>query len=91
VTAVWVLAVVARPYQWWRVALVLVSGLAYVVIFSIPAAQKTLMLDPSNMVITLMALGVGLVGAATIEAIWWVQGRILGEPRRLWRRAHEER
>ena len=91
VTAVWVLAVVARPYQWWRVALVLVSGLAYVVIFSIPAAQKTLMLDPSNMVITLMALGVGLVGAATIEAIWWVQGRILGEPRRLWRRAREER
>jgi len=91
VTAVWVLAVVARPYQWWRVALVSVSGLAYVVIFSIPAAQKTLMLDPSNMVITLMALGVGLVGAATIEAIWWVQGRILGEPRRLWRRAHEER
>ena len=91
VTAVWVLAVVARPYQWWRVALVLVSGLAYVVIFSIPAAQKTLMLDPSNMVITLMALGVGLVGAGTIEAIWWVQGRILGEPRRLWRRAHEER
>jgi cation-transporting ATPase E len=91
VTAVWVLAVVARPYQWWRVALVSVSGLAYVVIFSIPAAQKTFMLDPSNMVITLMALGVGLVGAATIEAIWWVQGRILGEPRRLWRRAHEER
>ena len=91
VTAVWVLAVVARPYQWWRVALVSVSGLAYVVIFSIPAAQKTFMLDPSNMVITLMALGVGLVGAATIEAIWWVQGRILGEPRRLWRRAREER
>src|SRR6476469_8898378 len=90
-TAVWVLAVVARPYQWWRVALVSVSGLAYVVIFSIPAAQKTLMLDPSNMVITLMALGGGLVGAATIEAIWWVQGRILGEPRRLWRRAREER
>ena len=91
VTAVWVLAVVARPYQWWRVALVSVSGLAYVVIFSIPAAQKTFMLDPSNMVITSMALGVGLVGAATIEVIWWVQGRILGEPRRLWRRAREER
>ncbi len=68
-----------------------VSGLAYVVIFSIPLAQKTFMLDPSNMVITSMALGVGLVGAAAIEAIWWVQGRILGEPRRLWRRAHEER
>src|SRR4029079_8091488 len=64
-TAVWVLAVVARPYEWWRVALVAVSGLSYVVIFSIPVAQKTFMLDPSNLEITLMALGVGLVGAAT--------------------------
>ena len=79
VTAVWVLAVVARPYQWWRVALVAVSGLAYVVIFSIPLAQKTFMLDPSNMVITSMALGIGLVGAAAIEVIWWVQG---ADPRR---------
>ena len=85
VTAVWVLAVVARPYEWWRVALVAVSGLAYVVIFSIPLAQKTFMLDSSNMAITSMALGIGLVGAGVIEVIWWVQGRILGERRRLWR------
>ena len=40
VTAVWVLAVVARPYEWWRVALVGVSGLAYVVIFSIPVGSE---------------------------------------------------
>jgi cation-transporting ATPase E len=85
VTAVWVLAVVARPYQWWRVALVTVSALAYVVIFSIPFAQKWFMLDPSNAVITSMALAIGLVGAAVIELIWWVQGRILGERRRLWK------
>jgi cation-transporting ATPase E len=90
VTAVWVLAVVARPYQWWRVALVSVSGLAYVAIFSIPLAQKTFMLDPSNMAITSMALGIGLIGAAAIEAIWWMQGRILGERRRLWRRSGRE-
>ena len=77
VTAVWVLAVVARPYEWWRVALVTVSGLAYVVIFSIPLAQKTFMLDSSNMAITSMALAIGRVGAAVIEMIWWVQGRIL--------------
>ncbi|MDT5184748.1 MAG: cation-transporting P-type ATPase [Mycobacterium sp.] len=85
VSSVWVLAVVARPYEWWRVALVAVAGLAYVVIFSIPLAQKTFMLDPSNMAITSMALGIGLVGAAAIEVIWWVQGAILGERRRLWR------
>jgi cation-transporting ATPase E len=85
VTMVWVLAVVARPYEWWRVALVALSGLAYVVIFSIPMAQKTFMLDSSNIALTSMALGIGLLGAAAIEVIWWVQGRILGERRRLWR------
>jgi cation-transporting ATPase E len=82
---VWVLAVVARPYEWWRVVLVALSGLAYVVIFSIPLAQKTFMLDSSNIALTSMGLGIGLVGAAAIEVIWWVQGRILGERRRLWK------
>jgi len=85
VTMVWVLAVVARPYEWWRVALVAMSGLAYVVIFSIPLAQKTFLLDSSNIALTSLALGIGVVGAAAIEVIWWVQGRVLGERRRLWR------
>ncbi|MBP1817236.1 cation-translocating P-type ATPase [Mycobacterium sp. OAE908] len=85
ITAVWVLAVVARPYEWWRVLLVAASGLAYVVIFAIPAAQKTFMLDPSNMAITSIAVAIGLVGAAVIEVLWWVQGAMLGERRRLWR------
>jgi cation-transporting ATPase E len=65
--------------------LVALSGLAYVVIFSIPVAQKTFMLDSSNIALTSMALGIGVVGAAVIEVIWWVQGRVLGERRRLWR------
>ncbi len=85
VAAVWVLAVIARPYEWWRVVLVAVSGLAYVVIFSIPLARELFMLDTSNVAMTLMALGVGLLGAVAVEVIWWVQGGILGERRRLWR------
>ena len=66
--ALWVLAVVARPYQWWRVALVAVSGLAYVVIFAIPLAREKFMLDPSNLAMTSIAMGIGLVGAA-IEGV----------------------
>lgn len=85
VSAVWVLAVVARPYQWWRVALVAASALAYVVIFSIPWAQQQFMLDPLNLPLTSAAIGIGLVGAGAIEVLWWLQGRWLGEPRRLWR------
>ncbi|KUI41590.1 magnesium-transporting ATPase [Mycobacterium sp. IS-1590] len=85
VGAIWVLAVVARPYEWWRVALVVVSGLAYVVIFSIPLAQELFMLDISNAKTTSIALAIGALAAAAIEVIWWVQGAVLGERRRLWR------
>ena len=42
VIAVWVLAVVARPYSWWRVVLVALSGTAYVVIFSIPLRARAI-------------------------------------------------
>ncbi|MGE2734959.1 cation-translocating P-type ATPase [Mycolicibacterium vaccae] len=85
VSALWVLSCVARPYEWWRVALVAVSALAYVVIFSIPWARDLFILDISNAQVTTMALGVGLVGALAVEVIWWVQAAVLGERRRLWR------
>lgn len=85
IASVWVLAVVARPYEWWRIALVAVSALAYVVIFSIPLAQETFLLDPSNLALTSMGLAIGGVAAVIIEAAWWVEGRLSGEPRRLWR------
>jgi len=84
-TALWVLAVVARPYQWWRLALVIVSGLAYVAIFSIPLTRREFLLDPSNLVVTSAALGIGLLGAAAIEALWWIRGAAMGGRPRLWR------
>src|SRR6185312_9015861 len=85
VTALWVLAVVARPYQLWRLALVIASGLAYVVIFSLPWAQKKFLLDPSNLWVTSTALGIGVLGAAAIEAIWWIRARVLGVKPQVWR------
>lgn len=85
VSSLWVLSVVARPYEWWRVILVACSALAYVLIFSLPLAQRLFMLDPSNLKVTAIALGIGLIGASLIEVLWWVQGLVLGEKRRLWR------
>lgn len=84
-TAGWVLAVVARPYQWWRLTLVICCGLAYVGIFAIPLAREKFLLDPSNVALTSLALGIGALGAAAIEAIWWVRGAMLGERPKLWR------
>ncbi|OJZ76198.1 magnesium-transporting ATPase [Mycobacterium paraffinicum] len=84
-TALWVLAVVARPYQWWRVALVIASALAYVLIFSIPLARKAFLLDPSDVVVTSTAVGIGVLGVAAVEAMWWIRARMLGVQPRLWR------
>jgi cation-transporting ATPase E len=85
VGALWVLAVVARPYEWWRVGLVGISAVAYVVIFSIPLARREFMLDPSNVAQTTTAMAIGVLAAALIEVFWWVQGAVIGEKRRLWR------
>jgi cation-transporting P-type ATPase E len=85
VVAIWVLAVVARPYSWWRVVLVALSACAYVVIFSIPLAREQFMLDPSNIALTVTALGIGVLGAAIVEAWWWLRPAAGGESARLWR------
>ena len=83
--ALWVLATVARPYQWWRIALVAGSFVAYVAIFALPITRENFSLDPSNAIATGEAIALGLLAAGLIEALWWIQGRILGEPRRVWR------
>ncbi|MGI9124630.1 MAG: HAD-IC family P-type ATPase, partial [Mycobacterium sp.] len=70
--AVWVLAVIARPYQWWRVALVAASAVGYLVIFALPWAREKFMLDPSNVGATIAAVLIGLAAAALIEASWWI-------------------
>ncbi|BBZ00151.1 cation-translocating P-type ATPase [Mycolicibacterium fallax] len=89
ISAWWVLATVARPYQWWRVLLVAASALAYLIIFLViflsEWVREKLMLDPSNLAMMSTAVAIGVAGAAAIEGLWWLQGRILGEPRRLWR------
>ncbi|MGO9505983.1 MAG: cation-translocating P-type ATPase, partial [Mycobacterium sp.] len=91
VTALWVLAVAARPYQWWRLGLVIASALAYVVIFSLPLAREKFFLDPSNLVLTSSALVIGVIGAAAIEAIWWIRARMLGVQPQVWRRTTTSR
>ncbi|MBK8459363.1 MAG: HAD-IC family P-type ATPase [Micropruina sp.] len=86
VSASWVLAVVARPYEWWKIALILGSFAAYLLIFTLPLTQTLFMLDPSNAAMMSVGFAAGLVAAVVIEVTWWVNGRLLGEPRRLWLR-----
>ncbi|WP_305094100.1 HAD-IC family P-type ATPase [Prescottella sp. R16] len=81
--ALWVLAVVARPYVWWKLVLLAGSVLGYVVLFSIPLSREFFKLDPSNVAATTAAFVIGGVGVVLVEVAWWVTGRIHGEHRRL--------
>lgn len=87
VIAVWVLATVARPYTWWKVALVASSGGAYLAILCSSFARSHLTIDPSNVALTATAVGIGVAGAAVVEAWWWMQRSSGGVKAHLWQRS----
>ncbi|WP_067864972.1 cation-translocating P-type ATPase [Nocardia shimofusensis] len=81
VIAVWVLAIVARPYVWWKVLLIAVSVLAYVVLFTVPFTREFFALDPSNLALTGTALAIGAIGIVLVEIAWWFSATEDGEHR----------
>lgn len=81
--AVWVLAIVARPYVWWKVVLIAASMAAYVVLFTVPFTREFFKLDPSNVALTTSAFVCGAIGIVLVEAIWWISAALHGEQRRL--------
>ncbi|WP_280507919.1 HAD-IC family P-type ATPase [Nocardia flavorosea] len=81
--AVWVLAIVARPYNWWKIVLLVVSVLAYLVLFTVPFTREFFALDPSNIALTTAAFLCGAVGIVLVEVAWWVSATLRGEPHKL--------
>ena len=71
VSSTWVLAIVARPYEWWKIALIVLPLVGYGLIFSVPALQRTFMLDSSNLGVMALAAAAGGCGAVAIELLWW--------------------
>ncbi|WP_028477565.1 cation-translocating P-type ATPase [Nocardia sp. CNY236] len=81
--AVWVLAIVARPYVWWKVVLIVTSVAAYVALFMIPFTREFFKLDPSDLTLTGAAVACGAVGIVLVELAWWVSAAVHGDTRRL--------
>ncbi|MFE3289662.1 cation-translocating P-type ATPase [Rhodococcus sp. NPDC059234] len=81
--ALWVLAIVARPYVWWKIVLIVGSAAGYLVLFSVPFTREFFKLDPSNVAATTVAFTCGAVGIVLVELGWWVSGLITGDKRRL--------
>ncbi len=72
--ALWVLAIVARPYAWWKIALVAIMMAGSFAMFALPITRQLFELDPGNIGHTLTASACAVVGIAIIELGWWVDG-----------------
>ena len=75
--ALWVLALVARPFAPWKVALVVVMVAASALMFVLPLTQKLFLLDPGNGRNMLVAAVCAVAGIVLVEIAWYVSGRSL--------------
>ncbi|MBN6038138.1 cation-translocating P-type ATPase [Amycolatopsis sp. 195334CR] len=79
VIALWVLAIVARPYQWWKVLLLVVMAGASALMFLVPFTREIFQLDPTNTGATLTAFACAAAGIVLVEIAWWA-GRFVVRP-----------
>ncbi|MEW2570812.1 HAD-IC family P-type ATPase [Streptomyces sp. NPDC047070] len=74
--SMWVLAIVARPYTWWRIGLVAAMGLGFLLVLVVPWLQSFFALKLVGATMPWTAVGVAVVGAGVLELVWrWVDRR----------------
>ncbi|MFF1682110.1 HAD-IC family P-type ATPase [Streptomyces sp. NPDC058256] len=74
--SMWVLAIVARPYTWWRVALVATMGAGFLLVLIVPWLQDFFALKLVGVTMPWIAVGIAAVAAAALEFVWkWVDRR----------------
>ncbi|QKW10844.1 HAD-IC family P-type ATPase [Streptomyces sp. NA04227] len=73
--SLWVLAIVARPYTWWRILLVATMGAAFVIVLVVPWLQDFFALRLEGTVMPWTAVGIGLAAGALLEPVWVWAGR----------------
>ncbi|MEU7471892.1 cation-translocating P-type ATPase [Streptomyces sp. NPDC044984] len=75
--SIWVLAIIARPYTWWRIGLVAAMGAGFLLVLVVPWLQEFFALRLVGMTMPWVATGIAVVAAATLELLWrWVDRRV---------------
>ncbi|MET7914812.1 HAD-IC family P-type ATPase [Streptomyces avermitilis] len=75
--SMWVLAIIARPYTWWRICLVAAMGGAFLLVLVVPSLQRFFALKLVGVTVPWLAVGIAVVAAATLEFLWkWVDRRV---------------
>ena len=75
--SMWVLVIIARPYTWWRIALVAAMGFAFLLVLVVPWLQEFFALRLVGMTMPWIAVGIAAVAAVALEFLWkWVDRRV---------------
>ncbi|SEN07126.1 HAD-IC family P-type ATPase [Actinacidiphila rubida] len=73
---IWVLAIVARPYTWWRVVLVLGMVVAFLIVLVTPSLQTFFALRLVGTSVPWACVAIAAVGGVVLEVSWaWVRRR----------------
>ncbi|PCG82412.1 magnesium-transporting ATPase [Streptomyces sp. WZ.A104] len=74
--AMWVLAIIARPYTWWRIGLVAAMGLGFLIVLVVPWLQDFFALKLVGTTMPWAAVGIAVASAVALEFVWrWVGRR----------------
>ncbi|MEV0887335.1 HAD-IC family P-type ATPase [Streptomyces microflavus] len=76
--SMWVLAIIARPYTWWRIGLVAAMGLGFLIVLVVPWLQDFFALKLVGTTMPWGAVGIAVAAAALLEFSWRLVGRRFG-------------
>ncbi|MEI7033494.1 cation-translocating P-type ATPase [Streptomyces pratensis] len=76
--SMWVLAIIARPYTWWRIGLVAAMGLAFLIVLVVPWLQDFFALKLVGAPMPWTAVGIAGAAAVLLEFTWRWVGRRFG-------------
>ncbi len=76
--AMWVLAIIARPYTWWRIGLVAAMGLGFLIVLVVPWLQDFFALKLVGTTMPWTAVGIAVAASALLEFVWRWVGRRFG-------------
>ncbi|MYW28815.1 HAD-IC family P-type ATPase [Streptomyces sp. SID2119] len=77
-TSMWVLAIIARPYTWWRIGLVAAMGLGFLIVLVVPWLQDFFALKLVGTTMPWTAVGIAVAAAVLLEFSWRLVGRRFG-------------
>ncbi|MBM7170920.1 HAD-IC family P-type ATPase [Streptomyces sp. G44] len=74
--AMWVLAIIARPYTWWRIGLIGAMGLGFLLVLTVPWLQDFFQLRLVGTTMPWAAVAIAAAASLAVEVVYrWVDRR----------------